>query len=981
MDRFQDNLQKWLQTYSSEELLSLDVESIRREGEVHFCLADSGQANLQKGAIYLHAQTDPMREAEEWFAALKLKHVQVLFIYGIGLGYYYEAAKHWLREDSRRYLVFLEDDPEVLHCFFGTERCSEMLSDSQVIITLLSPSLSQKIAQYTHLSNLFMGATFLYTGLASYQKYKTAMFHEHQATVSFMTTMGMMLFSETINYGVPFFRNFFFNALELPRSYSGMDLQGKFVGVPAIICGAGPSLNKNIEVLATLGNQALIFAGGTALNALNARGVMPHFGVGIDPNPDQFTRLIMNHAYELPFLYRCRMRHEALQMVHGDRLYISGSGGYKIGKWLEKQLGIEETIELEEGFNVLNFSVLFAHAMGCNPIICVGVDLAYSEGLSYASGVVSHPIHNLRGNFRTKLEEEELISKKDIYGRPIFTLWKWVAESMWYTYFFDTQPGTTLINATEGGIGFPKVPNMTLQEVKEKYLQKEYDLGNWIHGEIQNSPMPQGFRKEKIREVIRGLNESLVRCGQHCQKVVELMNQQQMDSAPADLEEEIVKEQEELVQEEAYEVMLQKFHDDFERSQGLELRRLKAEEKQMTPQESKKQKRELELERYRFVRETSFLNCGVIEKALEIEDANQAFRSAGESIDVLKKKYPVPKRKEGDFRDHALEGTTVQRLHYPSGTLKMEARYLGDKLHGLSRFYSEKGVLLAISQFIEGKQEGEAWTYYFDGAVHSVREFQQGQKVGLHRYFYADGIPKSILPYKEGKLDGEVLLYAPNGTLVRRLSFLQDKRHGKEQIWNERGALLIECEYDHERPIGISKMWHPNGKLAKEVHYDHNSNRLEEKQWNAEGLPIEVKESNDYFNQMHKETHKLTASLNEIVSTLSTLAPSYEQKMHEEEVFKPAGKPLEPNLNEDLAKLQEELIHLHSLDNAIKTHLVGHADDPKEAIWKTPASRQEIEKQFNAVQSQMNEEMEKIQQGIKQMLDVLKGQDTQDKQD
>jgi hypothetical protein len=989
MEMFEKNFHQWLQTSSPPESLFLDLEAVKRPGDVHFSVSDSGLPNLTKGDLFLHAQADPMAEAHEWWNSLRLKHVRVLYIYGIGLGYYYDAAQQWLKEDPRRYLVFLEDDPAVMHCFLQTEKCEAMLKDPQVMITLLSSSLDARTAQYAGMSNLFMGAPYLYTGLLAYRQHKLSTFLEYQATVSFMTTMGSMLFTETTGHGIAFFRNFFFNILELPYSYYGMTLKNTFKGVPAIICGAGPSLDKNIEVLSTLQNRALIFAGGTALNALNARNVMPHFGVGIDPNPDQFTRLISNHAYETPFLYRCRMRHEALQMVHGDHLYINGSGGYEIGKWLEEQLG-NKPEELEEGFNVLNFSVLFAHLMGCNPIICVGIDLAYSEGLSYASGVVNHPIHNLRGNFRTKFEEEELISKKDIYGRPIYTLWKWIAESMWYTYFFNVCPETTLINATEGGIGFPKVPNMTLQEVKEQYLQKEYDFATRIHGEIQNSGMPPGFQLESIRGLMTRLNESLVKCGGYCEKIIELLAKQRAAPEEAStFDDKITQEHQQLIAEEAYEVMLKKFDESYSKSQELEKLRLKNEENTMTPEDLSRHKRDLDLKKYHFIKETAFLNSIVIDKALEENKAEGLRIKDPEKIHALKQRYPVPHKKEDEEQKEAsFQDKNVERLDYPSGVLKLETTYSGNNLHGPTRYYSEKGALLASAGFIHGKQEGEARTYYPSGAIHSVRHFQQGLEVKSHHYFYPDGMPKSILPYKEGQLEGEVLLYSRNGTLVRRLTFLQGKKHGQEQIWNEQGGLWIESQYDHDKPIGISRMWHPNGGLAKEVHYDENSKRIEEKQWDANGKEIENQAGEDYFDQVHAQTGKLTASINEMVSTISLLAPAYEEKM-QRVFFQPLNakkeQPETTSIEDDLEKLRQEIANLQSLDSAIQTHLSGHADNPKEAIWKTPASRQEIEKQFDAVQSQMNQEMEKIQQGIKNMLGLFKeekdAQKMEEKQD
>ena len=54
-------------------------------------------------------------------------------MYGLGLGYYYEAAYEWLEKSKskERYLIFLEDDLEVIRLFLETELASKILNDKQ----------------------------------------------------------------------------------------------------------------------------------------------------------------------------------------------------------------------------------------------------------------------------------------------------------------------------------------------------------------------------------------------------------------------------------------------------------------------------------------------------------------------------------------------------------------------------------------------------------------------------------------------------------------------------------------------------------------------------------------------------------------------------------------------------------------------------------------------------------------------------------
>src|SRR6185503_9490810 len=111
----------------------------------------------------------------------------------------------------------------------------------------------------------------IYIGaLAAYQEKKPRSFEELSFIIQFFRGIQESSTAEYLSAGKVFFKNFYHNILELDNAENGSALSGKFQGVPAIICGAGPSLGKNIELLKTLKDKALIFAGGTAMNALNA---------------------------------------------------------------------------------------------------------------------------------------------------------------------------------------------------------------------------------------------------------------------------------------------------------------------------------------------------------------------------------------------------------------------------------------------------------------------------------------------------------------------------------------------------------------------------------------------------------------------------------------------------------------------------------------------------------------------------------------
>lgn len=481
---------------------------------VEFCFTQAEEPNLKRTyqgkTYYYHSEENALNEAKEWFKQLSLENISVIFIYGVGLGYYYEVAKEWLAQKKDRFLVFVEEDLGVLHRLLETERGTILLKHPQIKLVHFSNLLDDKEI-FNELSWTFILSPFLITSLKLYEDVNPTGCIELANQLSFDANQKKTLVEEYLQYGIPFFRNFYPNLLEIPKSYLGNKLFNQFKNVPAIICGAGPSLNKNFDVLKTLKDKALIFAGSSSLPAFASRQFPPHFGVAIDPNNGQVSRVKSIKDFQIPFFYRSRLFHDALKNINGPKLYLTGTGGYNIAKWFEEKLHINDENDLDEGHNVVNFCIEIAQALGCNPIILVGVDLALTGQQYYADGVAEKLNFKETELNHIKNFDGQPILRNDIYGDPIFTFWKWVTEAEWISDYAKEHPELTIINATEGGIGFKDVPNMSLKEAKETYLKENNDSLKHIQDEINKSSLAN-IDIQDIKNTISLLQNSLVNC-------------------------------------------------------------------------------------------------------------------------------------------------------------------------------------------------------------------------------------------------------------------------------------------------------------------------------------------------------------------------------------------------------------------------------------------------------------------------------------
>lgn len=262
------------------------------------------ELDLYKAPYFLHEQ-QVEGSIRYWLSEISLANVQGLIVYGIGLGHIWEYLKQWLHAAPFRRLTFLEDDPEIVHHLLFLERAKELLSDPQVTLLPLDEPLKQELLWKVAEKQLFQNVHLI--ALPSYILRKENKFKEIQFVYDYARYSLSVRFGEYFGAYKLFFENFWENLLHLPHSYLAGGLHSRFKGIPAIICGAGPSLAKNIHLLPEFKDKALIIAGGTAVGVLNGNGIDPHFTIGVDPFPSSFSRLLAYTSFEAPFAYKPRV--------------------------------------------------------------------------------------------------------------------------------------------------------------------------------------------------------------------------------------------------------------------------------------------------------------------------------------------------------------------------------------------------------------------------------------------------------------------------------------------------------------------------------------------------------------------------------------------------------------------------------------------------------------------------------------------------
>jgi hypothetical protein len=172
------------------------------------------------------------------------------------------------------------------------------------------------------------------------------------------------------------------NLPKLAALPSVASLQGAFTGLPMVLLAPGPSLAKNAHLVAALKGRALLVTMSHALAAVQRYGIEPDLVLALDAQ-DLRYHFQSYPAERIPALVLGVTVRPELFHLPAQRIF-SFSGNATLESWLYGPL--PEDPRLASGGSVSHCCFSLGLRMGCDPIILVGQDLAFTGGRVYANG-------------------------------------------------------------------------------------------------------------------------------------------------------------------------------------------------------------------------------------------------------------------------------------------------------------------------------------------------------------------------------------------------------------------------------------------------------------------------------------------------------------------------------------------------------------------------------------------------------------------
>ncbi len=427
--------------------------------------------------LWLASRYDPEKEADKLVSSIEHEKSACVVVLGLGLGYHVlELARDM---GPRGVMVVYEPDVRIwraalekINHISWLIRPELVLADSQTDRAGLTTRLDKHAATITQ-------GTHLLTHPPTRQRNPDQIKDFSQMVAEVLAFCRTNVATALVN-AARTCRNLASNIDHYAAGNSTDELIDAAKGYPAICVAAGPSLVKNVDLLKDPDKRSkvVVIAAQTALKPLLARGIRPNFVTALD-----YSHISSRFYENLPDLPDVTLVAEP----KAHRAILEGFPGpirVAHSQFNEIILGdmSRKRTPIKAGATVAHLSYYVAQHLGCDPIIFIGQDLGFSDGLYYAPGTAVHQVWSSELNpFNTieMMEWRRIVRMKghlrradDIHDRPIFTDEQMQTYLKQFERDFAKSP-ETILDATEGGVKKEHTTIITLAEALDQYATRD----------------------------------------------------------------------------------------------------------------------------------------------------------------------------------------------------------------------------------------------------------------------------------------------------------------------------------------------------------------------------------------------------------------------------------------------------------------------------------------------------------------------------
>lgn len=405
--------------------------------------------------FYIGSKYSVQRDIDQFIKQVQDFNVSTIFvIFGLGAG---EHIVELLKKISpTNKVLVIEPCKKVIEILINDKINAELFNNNMIYITDSSVKIVDLLGGFIDEVNVNNIQMLVY---ANYDKIYNNQFKALATDLHHYVEISMINMNTNIGYSKDFFKCYMKNLKQILDSSIVNEFKGKLNGVPAIIVSAGPSLEKNIELLKEVKGKFIIITGIRTVMSLTKHHIKPDIVCAIDATEAMYEVAKPSLDCEAPLVFCENTNYKILEEYKGKRIFFKE--GMNLLNLTNELTGLKIDT-LWSGGSVAHNCTAFARYAGCNPIIFIGQDFAYTNEKYHADSA------SIAKN--NKVEDSDIIYCKDINGEDIKTSLILDVYRKNMEQFIRSAKDTLFINSTEGGALMDGAKTQPLRNTIDEYI-------------------------------------------------------------------------------------------------------------------------------------------------------------------------------------------------------------------------------------------------------------------------------------------------------------------------------------------------------------------------------------------------------------------------------------------------------------------------------------------------------------------------------
>lgn len=496
--------------------LDIDVKkeqekNIEIEIEQEYSYSDEKITAVIKGEkkYYLAGKYNPNQMAEIQAHLLKEKKARLQFFIGMGDG---RLLREYIKlKEEEDYCIIYEPSWDIFYHMIQTYEFGDLFEDEKciwLVEKINSKYFQDYMDQIMTLENMLNINIYIQN---NYEKLFPRQIESIMKKIHYGVQKTECNWTTLIHFKRTLTQNNILNFKYLCKHCNSFDLADQLSeNIPAIVVGAGPSLDKNIAQLKEAKGKACIIACDTALKPLIREGITPDLFVVVDA--EKPLELFEDEKiWSVPMVSNINIPYEIMKKHVGKKFLFDNLGiTQAVLKNISKDGSQFPPIStIHTGGSVANDAFSIAKAMGAKNIILIGMDLANTGGKIHASGTLQQEAEE---NYNREIWVES------IDGDMIPTLPQFKHYLKWFEQQIEEDEDIHVVDATEGGALIHGSEVITLNEAIQKYCKKEFSITE----QIENIPPHLSEAEQlQLKEVYKDMPTTLRKLRKQAIKIKE----------------------------------------------------------------------------------------------------------------------------------------------------------------------------------------------------------------------------------------------------------------------------------------------------------------------------------------------------------------------------------------------------------------------------------------------------------------------------